>query len=57
MWIPRDDAEGLNRMTGSKTTPLSVLEHGGGNLVAHSCPTLCNPIDCSPPGSSVHGVL
>ena len=24
-------------------------------LVAHSCPTLCNPMDCSPPGSSVHG--
>ena len=22
-----------------------------------SCPTLCNPVDCSPPGSSVHGVL
>ena len=21
-----------------------------------SCPTLCNPMDCSPPGSSVHGV-
>ena len=21
-----------------------------------SCPTLCNPIDCSPPGSSVHGI-
>ena len=21
----------------------------------HSCPTLCNPMDCSPPGSSVHG--
>ena len=20
-----------------------------------SCPTLCDPIDCSPPGSSVHG--
>ena len=20
-----------------------------------SCPTLCNPVDCSPPGSSVHG--
>ena len=19
------------------------------------CPTLCNPLDCSPPGSSVHG--
>ena len=21
------------------------------------CPTLCDPIDCSPPGSSVHGSL
>ena len=21
------------------------------------CPTLCNPIDCSPPGSSVHGIF
>ena len=24
-------------------------------LVAQSCRTLCNPKDCSPPGSSVHG--
>ena len=24
-------------------------------LLAQSCPTLCNPMDCSPPGSSVHG--
>ena len=22
-----------------------------------SCPALCDPIDCSPPGSSVHGIL
>ena len=22
-----------------------------------SCPTLCDPMDCSPPGSPVHGVL
>ena len=21
------------------------------------CPTLCDPADCSPPGSSVHGIL
>ena len=21
------------------------------------CPTLCDPIDCSPPGSSVHGIF
>jgi len=25
--------------------------------VAQSCLTLCNPMDCSPPGSSVHGIL
>ena len=25
--------------------------------VAQSCPTLCDPMDCSLPGSSVHGVL
>ena len=24
---------------------------------AQSCPTLCNPMDCSPPGSSVHGIF
>ena len=24
-------------------------------LVTQSCPTLCNPMDYSPPGSSVHG--
>ena len=25
-------------------------------LVAQSCPTLCNTMNCSLPGSSVHGV-
>ena len=25
--------------------------------VAQSSPTLCNPMDCSPPGPSVHGVF
>ena len=25
--------------------------------VAQSCLTLCDPVDCSSPGSSVHGVL
>ena len=27
------------------------------NEVAQSCPTLCNPMDCSLPGSSIHGVF
>ena len=25
--------------------------------VTQSCPTLCDPVDCSPPGSSIHGIL
>ena len=25
--------------------------------VAQSCPTLCDPMDCSLPGSSVHGIF
>ena len=24
---------------------------------AQSCPSLCNPMNCSPPGSSIHGIL
>ena len=26
-------------------------------LVTQMCATLCNPLDCSPPGSSVHGIF
>ena len=26
-------------------------------LIAQLCPSLCNPMDCSPPGSSIHGTL
>ena len=26
-------------------------------LVTQLCPTLCSPMECSPPGSSVHGIL
>ena len=26
-------------------------------LVTKLCLTLCNPMDCSPPGSSVHGIF
>ena len=26
-------------------------------VLPQSCPTLCNPMDCSPPGSSAHGIV
>ena len=29
---------------------------GGDGLVTQSCPTLYDPMDCSPPASSVHGI-
>ena len=25
--------------------------------ITQSCLTLCDPMDCSPPGSSIHGIL
>ena len=27
------------------------------HILAYSCPTLCNPVDCIPPGSSVHEIF
>ena len=33
----------------------NVLNPGCNCSLAQLCPTLCNPMDCSPPGSSVHG--
>ena len=32
---------------------ISLCEHS----VAQSCSTLCNLMDCTPPGSSVHGIF
>ena len=34
-----------------------VLRPTRGRLKWKSCVTLCDPMDCSPPGSSVHGIL
>ena len=34
-----------------------VCEHELGHIQLQSYPTLCNPMDSSPPGSSVHGIL
>ena len=38
---------------------LSSLKHYKGKRreVAQSCPTLSDPMDCSPPGSSIHGIF
>ena len=36
---------------------LSPGFYGAVRPVAQLCPTLCSPMDCSPPGSSVRGTL
>ena len=60
---PRTHEEvGVGRTAGSTNSPSfpSVLT-GFIELsywsVTNSCPTLCDPVDCSPPGSAVHGIL
>ena len=35
----------------TRRSSILVLAH------AQLCPTLCDPMDCNPPGSSVHGIL
>ena len=35
----------------------SLCQHSEGEIVAQSCLTLCNPMDCSPPDSSAYGIL
>ena len=34
-----------------------ILAHAAAAKSLQSCPTLCNPMDCSLPGFSVHGIL
>ena len=38
-------------------TPLKSFNLICTHMQVQSCLTLCNPMDCSPPGSSVHGIF
>ena len=42
-----------------KTTQIIILLRGlyYPSEVSQSCPTLCDPVDCSLPGSSIHGIF
>ena len=39
------------------TNPVYFLSVSKFPLVTQSCLTLCDPMDCTPPGSSVHGIF
>ena len=48
---------GFSRQEHWSGLPFSSPMHKSESEVAQSCPTLCDPLDCSLPGSSVHGVF
>ena len=49
----------LSHVVTSSQHPLTLYSHMFITICsdAQLCPTLCNPTDYSPPGSSVHGIL
>ena len=63
--------EGQGRVGGQRGQPRSLQMHTPQERVSEpgeftvlcvakslqSCPTLCDPMGCNPPGSSVHGIL
>ena len=51
--LPRDQTQ-VSSIAGGFFTSWATRE---ARMYANPCPTLCNPIDCSPPCSSVHGIL
>ena len=53
-------ADDTTLMAGSEEelkSPLMRLKEKSESEVAQSCPTPSDPMDCSSPGSSVHGIL
>ena len=49
--IPRSKSRGLYRLFLCVCVCVCLC------LVTQLCPILCDPMDCSPPGSSLHGIL
>ena len=48
---------GFSRQEHWSGLPFPSPMHESESEVAQLCPTLCDPMDCSPPGSSIHGVF
>ena len=55
--LPRPwDSPGKNTGVGCHFL-LQCMKVKSESEVTQSCPTLCDPMDCSPPGSSIHGIF
>ena len=48
---------GFSRQDHWSGLPFPSLMHESESEVAQSCPTRSDPMDCSPAGSSVHGIF
>ena len=58
IWSPRTFSAGGNtHLMINSMWPKVLAGLKAKVLVTQSCPTLCNPVDCSLPGSCVHGIL
>ena len=55
-WEPHKQYEKAKKYDAERWTP-QVGEGESESEVAQLCPTLCDPTDCSLPGSSVHGIF
>ena len=55
--VPRPwDSPGKNTGVGCHFL-LQCMKVKNESEVVQSCPTLCDPMDCSPPSSSIHGIF
>ena len=59
-WLPAKGCALLHKVTPLAFSLTASQLHDNAAAAAKSrqlCPTLCDPIDCSPPGSPVPGIL
>ena len=56
-WPPALGAQSLSHWTTREVPPKVLFKICMCAKSLQSCVSLCDPMDCNPPGSSVHGVL
>ena len=52
-----DEAQGRIKIAGRHINNLRYADAAAVAKSLQPCPTLCDPMNSSPPGSSVHGIL